>query len=191
MKLPHLRLRWSRRRKIFASIVIVIAIIVGVIIVVIKILNSPAVGTVMPIVTQPSSATTTSNKPGNYSDKYISFTYPGNLEVIRSQKSTDYLDVVNLYSNNTNHSNEHTAISVVRGAMTNDSGISYRRAHTELYKEQAGSSGAIIFTKTNGGNEKTAYIPHGDLLASVSLTVPGSKDLNSDFSMILNSFHWK
>lgn len=170
---------------------LVVAVIVGVIIVIIKILNSPAIGTVIPTATQSSNTTTTSNEPINFSDKYISFTYPGNLEVIRSQKSAGVLDVINIYSNSNDHSNEHVAISVVREAVANDSGISYRRAHKELYKEQAGSSGAILFTKTSSGNEKTAYIVHGDLLASVSLTVPGSKDLSKDFAMILNSFLWK
>jgi hypothetical protein len=170
---------------------IIIVVIVGGIIGIIKILNSPAVGTVIPTATQPSSTTVAPNKPGNYFDKYISFTYPGNLEVIPSQKGTGYLDVVNLYSNNTDHNNEHLAVAVVHGAIANDSGISYRRAHTELYKEQPGSSGTIIFTKTDNGNEKTAFMTHGDLLASVSLTVPGSKDLSSDFATILNSFLWK
>lgn len=191
MGLPKIRLGWSRRRKVTTVVATIIILMVAAILLIIKILNSPAVGTVKPTTTQSFDATTASSKPGSYSDKYINFTYPGNLELLHSQKSTGYLDTVTLYSNKTDHTSEHAAISVVRGTIADDPSINYRRTHKELYKEQTGSDGIIIFTKTKDGNEKTAYIPHDGLLASVSLTVLGSKDLSSDFAMILNSFHWK
>ena len=146
---------------------------------------------IAPTAAQPSSDTTAANKPVNYSDQYISFTYPGNLEILPSQKNAGYLDIVTLYSNNTDHNNEQATISVVRGTAANDSGVNYRKTHTNLYQEQSSSPGTIIFSRSQNGHEKTAYITHGDLLASISLTVPGSKDLSSDFAMILNSFRWK
>jgi hypothetical protein len=184
-------LRWSRRRKIIAILILITAILIGGIIVIIKILNSPAVGTITPTVTQSSGAATVSTKPSNFSDKYISFTYPGNLEVLPIKKGVGYLDVVNLYSNDTDHSSEHVAISIMSETLANDSGVNYRRTHTELYKEQPSTANMVTFTSTANGYEKTAYIIHGDQLTSVSVTAPGNKDLSSDFVMIINSLKWK
>jgi hypothetical protein len=184
-------LGWSRRRKIIAILTLIAAILVGGIIVIIKILNSPAVGTIAPTVTQPTSTTAASNKTGGFSDKYISFTYPGNLEVLPIKKGVGYMDVVSLYSNDTDHSSEQVAISIMSEALANDPGVNYRRTHTELYKEQPSTANMVTFTSTANGYEKTAYITHGNQLTSVSVTAPGNKDLSSDFAMIINSLKWK
>ena len=48
-------------------------------------------------------------------------------------------------------------------------------------KEESLPSGMAVFSSNTNGHEKTGFIAHGDSVLSVSITVPGSKDLTSDF----------
>jgi hypothetical protein len=190
MHLPRFRLGWSRRRKVIAGVVVVIAVLIGGTITIVKILNSPATGTITQVAVPTSQTTTTSNKPGSFSDKFLSFTFPSNLKVIASQKSVGYLDIVNLYSNDNDHTSEHVAISIMNEILANDSGVNYRRLHPEIYKE-SNTANMVIFVSIANGYEKTGYITRGNQLTSVSVTAPGSKDLSSNFAMIINSLKWK
>lgn len=183
-------MKLNRRRKIaFGLGTLLLLLIVGAVVIV-NVLNSPAVGTI----TSASNAKFTMplaepKKPGTYSGKYISFTYPTTFSVNPSQKSPGLLDQVHLYSND--HSGKQVAIAVYRGTLANDSGVNYRKVHSELYKQTTDSKGDLVFIKSKNGSEYTSFLDHNDLVASVSLTSTYTKDLSADYQFIIKSFQWK
>jgi len=151
-------------------------------------MNSPAVGTVSDTAPQDPPKKQAA-APGRYSDSYISFSYPAAFKINPSQKGANYLSVVSLV--NTDHSGKYIAISVVRESLANDSGLNHRKSHPETYRLESSSSDRAVFTSAQNGSEKTGYIAHGGLVASVSITSAGVKDLNTDFGHIVNSLQWK
>jgi hypothetical protein len=180
---------WSGRRKITTAVACLLVILLTSIVVLIKILSSPAVGTITPPSGKKIAVPTNSSAPGSYSGKYISFTYPSNFDISPLQKSGNFLEVVGLYSND--HLGRQVSIGVVPETLSNDSGVSYRRAHPEIYKELPSAPGSLIFTKDKAGSEYTGFLTHAGLVASVSLSSNYTKDLSADYKAIVKNWQWK
>jgi hypothetical protein len=135
------------------------------------------------------SAKKAQGNTGIYEGKYISFAYPAGFEKIDNPKNTGYLEVVNYYS--TDHSNTHLAVALVRESLANDSGYNLRENHPETYKKVLASPTDVVFTKSTGGKEQTEYITHNGMVVSISMTLPGTKDLSKDFAVVSNSLQWQ
>jgi hypothetical protein len=182
-------LKWSRRRKAVTLVTTFVLILIVTVIALVKILSSPAEGTIMSPNGKKIEEVATTKAPGSYSGKYISFNYPANFDITPSQKSGNYLEVVSLYSND--HAGKQISIGVVMESLDNDSGISYRRAHPEIYKRISSTGGSIIFSKDKDGSEYTGFMAHNGLVASLSLSSTYSKDLSADYSAIIKNGQWK
>jgi hypothetical protein len=178
----------KRRTKIVLPIVIV-GIIAAVIALFIKNMNGPAEGEISQVQPTASKVKFTQTDSGKYDGKYISFTYPANYKIVPSQKSVGFLDIVSL--DNTDHSGKYISIGVLRETLANDSGISYRSGHPDLYKKMASKPDTIVFIGTGQSAEQTGFIAQNGLVTSVSVTAIGVKDLSKDYDAIANSLQWK
>jgi hypothetical protein len=181
----------SKKKRTILSLVVIAVVVGAAVALTIKILDSPATGTIITPTANSTVLNTLPKGPQAYSDKYIGFDYPPTLTVTNSSKDISSVDVVNLYSARTDHSNEHVAVAITHETLASDSGLKYRRDHPELYKEESLPSGMAVFSSDKNGHEKTGFIAHGDSVLSVSITVPGSKDLTPDFNLITSSLTWK
>jgi hypothetical protein len=189
MRVFRLKTDWPRRRKITIIATALTLLMVAWIVILVKNLNSPAIGEITPPTGVKIAPLATSKNPGAYSGQYISFNYPKNFDVIPSQKSGGILEVASLYSND--HAGKQVSISVIRESIANDSGVNYRRGHPELYKQTKDSKDNLVFTKNQNGSEYTAFLVHGDLVASISLSSNYTKDLSADYQAIAKNWQWK
>jgi uncharacterized protein (UPF0333 family) len=164
-------------------------IVIAVIVLIIKNMNGPAEGKVAYVSQSQSAIKPTTATSKQYDGKYISFTYPEHYKIVPSQQSSGYLDIVSI--NNTDHSGKYISIGVLRESLANDSGVNYRKAHPELYKQVSASSDKIIYESTGDKAEKTGFVAHGGLVTTISITANGSRDLSQDFEVIANSLQWK
>jgi hypothetical protein len=179
------RLSFIKRPK--AIIPLVIAILLAAALVsAVRNLNSPAQGTV----TQNNidNAARINSGPQKYSDKYISFTYPGGFEVSPAEKGGSYVDVVNLISSQ--RRDRYAAIGVVRESLDSDSGVVYRRLHPELYKTVPAPAGSLVFAKDDN-TEYTGFIEHAGQVISISFTSVAPRDMSGDYRTIAGSLAWK
>jgi hypothetical protein len=155
----------------------------------IKNMNGPAEGTVAYTSSNQTSLKPTTASSGKYEGQYISFEYPAHYKIVPSQKSNGILDTISL--DNTDHSGKYVSISVLKEALGNDSGINYRKAHPELYTQVSSDTNRVVFAGKGASSERTGFIAHNGLVATVSVTANGSRDLSKDFDRIVNSLQWK
>jgi len=104
----------------------------------------------------------------------------------------NYLEVFDLHG--TDHTAKDLAIGVRRGSLAEDSGVKLRRLQADQYQEaplRLADATGIVFTKRASDFEQTAFVAHGDLVASISLTDPNPADLTGEFSDIVKSLHWR
>jgi len=157
-------------------------------------LNSgPATGTVK------SSSATASTSPTptpaqTYTGHYFSFQYASILQPITPPDGTQgYLEVANFRG--VNDPAQTLALAVQPSiSLTQVPGVHLRQSQPQIYQQSnisnAGETG-LIFTKTQGGFENTAFITHGDLLVTISLSDPNGSDLTTDFQQIMDSLTWR
>lgn len=176
-----------RKRKLWVLGMALVLIIAGILLS-IHLLSTPAQGTI----SQSGSQGTKTEAPKlahQYSDNYMSFIYPGTFDLVPVAKANNYLDIVNLSSND--RSNAYVAITVVRELLSNDPSLNYRRLHPEIYQVDTSDPTDATFTSTQNGFEKTGYIAHGGLVLSVSLSSSFSNDLSAIYGTIVKSLQWK
>jgi hypothetical protein len=179
----------NRRLKLILPI-IAILVLVAVVVLIVKNMNGPAEGTVAyksqsepPI--KPASLT-----PKKYDGKYVSFTYPEHYKVVASPPTNGgYVEIISL--DNTDHTGKYISVGVIKENIMNDSGIGYRKAHPELFKQTVSTADKIVFLGIGATAEQTGFIGHNGLVATVSITANGKRDLNADFNTIADSLQWK
>lgn len=123
-------------------------------------LNSPAEGTI----TQNNFNNRTqddAHQPKQYSDKYISFTYPDSYTVTSAKTSKGVLDAVSLVASQ--YHNAYVSIGIVKESLAADSGVTYRSQHPELYKLVSSSPSSVVYTK-NDNQEYTGFIEHNKMV---------------------------
>jgi hypothetical protein len=177
------------RSKKLLLLILAMTLVAALITLFIKTMSSPAEGSVASQSTSQPAIKPTTSPLGQYDGKYIKFSYPSHYQSVPSQKSDGYLEIVSLSSND--HSGKYISIGVVREALTNDSGINYRKAHPELYKLVSSGADKIVYSGLNNLAEYTGFIAHGGLVTTISVTANGSKDLAPDFNSIASSLEWK
>jgi hypothetical protein len=179
----------NRRRWKFIAAVVILLLIIAPVAVFIKNMNGPAQGAVA--YTSPSQPANepASSQPKNYDGKFISITYPDHYKIVPSQQSNGYKETISL--TDTDHSGKYITIGVLKESLNNDSGISYRRSHPELYKIIASGADKAIFSGTSSAAEMTGFIAHEGYVATISITANGQRDLTEDFNTLSNSLTWK
>ncbi len=177
-----------RNKKVLIP-VLSLVVFIGLVILAVHNLNAPAVGTINQTPPSKSDANDPYANPGKYSGKYINFTYPAHYRKVNTQLSGSYLEVAGFYA--TNQSSKQISVGVLTENIKEDSGIRLRRLQTDKYHEEPRTaSGAVIFSSSANGNERTAYVPHADKVAAISLTSPPGWDLSEDLNTVLNSLEW-
>jgi hypothetical protein len=172
-----------KKPKVFVPVVILLLIAAAVGFA-FKNMNSPAQGTVTtPLTDNPTSLKSTALYK-KYSDKFISFQYPGSYQLNPSAKDSGSLDSVSLIS--TSPRDKFIAISVVNGSFANDSGMSFRRSHLDIYKIVSDTPAAVIFQKTDQ-TEYTGYLQKGGKDISISFTGVAAQDFSQDYQTIAGS----
>lgn len=179
----------SRHLKIILPLFICLAA-AGAVLFIIKTLNAPAEGTVSPIT--PTAQTITQDNygaPGAYSGKYISFTYPKRFKPVTKQISSGYLEVAGFTA--TDRTSKEISVGVTKDTLDNSSGINYRRAHPELYREEPKLSNGLVFVSVKNGYERTAFIVHNDMMATISVLAPNGGDFKAESELVINSLKWR
>lgn len=181
-------LRQLRRPKVLFPLVTAI-IIIAAIVLAVRTLNSPVEGTVT---TQVSD--TTAGQPKDrpayktYSDQFVSFNYPSKYNAEAGQKSSGYIDTINL--GKVSQRTEFAAIGIYKGELANESGINYRRGHPELYKLVPTSGGTVLYAK-NDSTEYTGFLQKGEDVVTISFTSVGPYDFSSDYKTVAGSLQLK
>lgn len=179
----------ARLKARFAVPVLVIVLVAAAIGIFIKVMSSPAEGTI--IATPAGNIAVTANtkpEPGIYKGKYISFSLSADYKRAPNQSGSGYLD--NALFVTTDHTGKQLAVSVIKQNPANDPSVSFRRQHQDVYHEQA-LPGGLLFTKTKDGSERTAYITHGELELTIAFSSPhDNQDFTSDMDGIINSLKW-
>jgi hypothetical protein len=178
-----------KRPKVFIPIILLLVIVLAVILTV-RNLNAPAVGTITSQPPAKSEVVDPYSHPNTYDGKYVSFTYPAHYKPIPSPKSGSYLETAGFYG--TNQTSKQISVGVLKESINDDSGVKLRQQETDTYtQDPRTASGVMVFSRTANGSERTAFVPHGDKVASISLTAPPGWDLNEDLQTILLSLKWK
>jgi hypothetical protein len=178
----------KRKLKLTLSIVGVSLVVLAVVLFV-RSINGPAQGSIASVSQNQAAIRQTSLSSKKYDGRYVRFTYPAHYKIVPSQQSSGYLEIVSL--DNTDHSGKYISIGVLREALSNDSGVNYRKAHPELYKQVAATSDRVVFDGTAEKSEKTGFLAHGGLVTTLSITANGSRDLSEDFNTIASTLEWK
>ncbi len=182
------RRRFGRKSKILLSVGLVLLAVVVPIYMTVKNLNAPAQGSINQTPPDKTERLDPYAQPAVYRGKYISFTYPAHYKKVPSALTGSYLEVFSLYA--TDQTGKQIIVGVQKGGLSDNSGISYRRAHPELYIEEPRTRAAITFTSKTLP-EKVSFLEHAGLLANVSITSQGDPDLDQDLQTVLSSFSWK
>jgi hypothetical protein len=183
--------QWFRSHAKLVSVVVIIVLLIGAAVATIRNLNAPAEGTINQVTNVADAEKTDPYaNPSNYSGKYITFTYPAHYKKIPSQKSTNYLEVVNFYG--TSQTSKQISVGVLKENLADDSGYNLRKKETNIYiQEPRNKTGVVVFSSTTNGSERTAFAPHQDKVATISITAPPGWDLTEDLATVLNSLKWK
>ena len=179
------RKRPSRRLKLFLLIIVAVVVIgIGIA----HTLNSPANGK---IASEPDSAQAAKVSPPHYTGRLLSFDYPADYSKLSSQRSGSFLQVA-LFNSQT--ASKQISVGVIKESLANDSGANYRIQHAKIYHEHKTTNG-LIFTASQTGAandfERTIYISHDQLVASISLSGTDASMLTSDSEVITQSLAWK
>jgi hypothetical protein len=184
-----MRLSFIKRPRFFLPTLIVLGAITATILSIHN-LNAPAVGTVTAPPPTKLDKVDTSSHPNNYDGKYISFTYPAHYRTISNPPTGNYIETASFYA--TNQTSKQISVGIVKESIGDDGGVKLRRMEIGKYKEEPRTaSGILIFSSTTDGSERTAFVPHADKVASISVTAPPGWDLTNDLETILTSLQWK
>jgi hypothetical protein len=181
-------IRQLKRPKVLFPLITALLIITA-LVMAIRTLNSPAEGTVTTQVAD-TAAGQPKSQPAykTYSDAIVTFNYPGIYSAAAGQKSTGYLDSIELRK--TQQRTEFANIGVYPGTLANESGISYRRGHPELYKPVTTGDGTIVYSK-NDSTEYTGFLQKGNDIVTISFTAVGAHDFTDDYKMVADSLQLK
>jgi hypothetical protein len=182
-------LSFFKKPKVFVPLVILLAFVM-IIFLAVRSLNAPAVGTISQTPPAKAEVRDPYADPGTYNGKYISFNYPEHYKKIPSQKTGSILEVADFYA--TDQTSKQISLSVIKENITDDSGIRLRRQQPAIYHEEPRTkTGIIEFSSTSSGSERTAFVPHDDMVAAIAVTAPPDWDLAPDMQTILISLKWK
>jgi hypothetical protein len=180
---------WHRRIKLLSALGVLI-LLGGIVYAVVKNMNAPAIGSLNQTPPAKQEVVDPYKEPGSYSGKYISYTYPAHYKKVAIKDQQDYFDRADYLS--TDRSNKQISISVSKDTLDNNSGVSFRKAHPELYTQSRTRFGlTFVSTAKATSSDTTAFVQHNELLASISLSAPAGTDLAADMSTLLNSLQWK
>jgi len=157
---------------------------VGAIYGLVQMISAPAVGSVSPsppAIKQPAVAATK-----HFAGNYLSFDYPGSYSPVYSAPSGQFLEVCNLAGRI-----NWLSVAVLREALVNDSGLVYRHLHPERYREIADSADQVTFVSTSPPIERTVFIAHQGLVASLDSLSSSDQAAASDSQTILRSLSWR
>jgi hypothetical protein len=185
MRFPR-RLKIWKRPKTLAAVIIVL-LFIGAGVMTVRNLNSPAEGIISNPSDQASKSARQQPDSRTYKDAYLSFDYPSAYVSRLVDHDTSYLDRVNLVAGHPK--NRFAAIALARQNIANDSGVSYRRSHPELYKNVLSLPQELVFSKLDQ-MEYTGFLVHGDEVLSISLTSVAPEDLSADYNKMVNSLRW-
>jgi hypothetical protein len=184
-------IRASKRRQAALGVIGVILLISGGAIYGVRLLNGPAEGSIIQAAPVSSRlAADPHGAPSTYRGAYLTFTVPADYEQLQPKLSGSYVEVAGYYS--TDHRQKHIAVAVVRESLDSDSGLSYRQTHPALYHQTAAQGQGLIFARDDAsGSERTAYLTHDGVVASVAISSPFQTDLQPDLQAILTSLVWR
>jgi len=131
-------------------------------------MSEPAEGNIQQIPLAQAEKVEPFAQPGSFKGKYISFKFPAHYKRIPATLSGSYLEVDSYHSTDT--TGRQINIGVAKGSIASDAGVSFRRQHKELYKENTSNIG-LEFSKLDG-TEDSFFIEHNDMLATISATAP-------------------
>jgi hypothetical protein len=136
--------------------------------------------------------------PVNEKGNYATFNYPKGLRFKPTSAVTPYVE--EFYFTARDIETWILAIDVVPlkgGNLMSDSDFMLRLNNPALFTENRQTvNGAVVYImsdKSAAGFSKVAFLPHGSLIASVSLQgddATGTQPLMTAFKTILNSWHW-
>jgi hypothetical protein len=180
----------SRRKRLAVGTIaalLVIAVIAGFI----AVMKSPANGSISQNTASGTRYSDPYAKPGRYDGKYISFTYPADYQKLNTHKPEGgTIESAEYYS--TLHLSRDLTITVQREALQDETGYLLRVKQSDIYKAVSSSPGLWEFVKSgDSDSEIVAFMPHGDMLASLSITAPTQQDLQGDMDIVKNSLKWK
>ncbi len=183
-----MRVSIPRQPKFWAGLLIFL-VFMGALVLGVKNLNKPAQGTINQTPPAKAEAQDPYANPSKYKGKYISFTYPAHYKTVPSQLSGPILEVARFHS--TDQSSKQISVEVLDENIKDDSGIKLRRSQPGTYQEEPRTaSGIVIFNSTASGAERTAFVPHQDKVATISITSPPGWDLTEDMQTIISSLRW-
>lgn len=176
---------WHRLIKpllLLLSVIVVLALVV-------HNLKSPAVGTINQAPPADAEAKDPYAQPAKLSGHYISYTYPAHYRKVPSTLTPGYLQVDGFYA--TDQSQKQISIGVQKEDLSSDTGFVLRKQHSDIYNQEPMTrSGAYVFSSSQNGAAKTAFVSHNGYVASISLTAPAGWDLGPDLQTILDSLKW-
>lgn len=179
------RLSSIRRPKVYVPVVIILAA-AAVLIVVIRNMTAPAIGSIDQMPSAQAEKTDPYAQPGTYHGKYIAFRYPAHYKAVPSKLTGSSLEVVDYHATDT--TGKQISVSVYRDSLANDSNISFRRQHKDLYIEND-TQKWIEFTKKDS-TEDSFFFEHSGLVASVSATAPYANQAG-DGLFAASSLQWR
>jgi hypothetical protein len=146
--------------------------------------DKPAQGTILHQPNLQSTSPTVKAAPTTFVGQAMTFIVPPGYRTVVALPKDSYLEQVSLIS--TDHSGKGANISLIREAVSNDSGLNYRLDHPELYKQVA----EHVFAKQDG-SEYTGYLTHDNLVAVVSFSSTQSLSLQQDYQQLVDSWQWR
>lgn len=160
--------------------------------------NSSATGTVRVVEKTTPIAQEAARAPKRFDGKYVAFRYPGDYAPREADK--DVVSVEKGLFVASGQSSRTLAFSVMdmQGKQLDDI-PSYRLRNdvksSEYRREEKETNGsdAIVFTKMEGGYERSVFILHRDILVTVSVSgqvFTNPQVLENDFEMIFNSLEF-
>lgn len=182
--------QWAKKRfRRYFRLLIFCLIIILAVNILSRWLGSPAYG----VIKDPSGKThNISSEPikdKRYDGQYISISYPGDYQKVDSKLSGSYLEVARFAG--PGGSASLISIGVLRESVSNDSSLTYRRQHLGIYHEEPAKNNEIAFVSAATGFERTVFVSHNDLVASISLTDANGNNLTELSKKIVQSLHWK
>jgi hypothetical protein len=179
-----------KKPKAWMAVVLVLVVLTAAVALGFHNLNAPAEGTINQTSTIDTKSQDPYANPGKYSGQYIGFTYPAHYKQVPAQKTGSYLEVAGFYGSDA--TSKQISVGVLKESIGDDSGVKLRRIETDKYQElPRNTTGIITFSSSVDGSERTAYVPHQDKVAIISISAPTGWDLSEDLNTIIYSLRWK
>ena len=188
--------RGSRRRR--NSIILGLCLLfVGLIILWLYINNAPAIGKIKAQPPQPSQSLET-KKPTLVpytANPYIKYSYLSNYRLVNTSLDTEGVLSRALFTAELPADVQFNLYTQKFSGFDQDGAVHYRESFPNLYRKEVLSSNGLsglIFTRTDQGFERVAFIVKGNLETVFSMTV-NSQDpqFMNDYQQMLNTVAWR